>query len=69
LQPTGGTLNKSTGPSWAAGKTVSSGNSLKHGVLSQRAVANREDREAYDALLAQLIEDHVPETSFECTLT
>ena len=59
---------KSTGPNTSGGKANSSRNALKHGVLSQRAVADHEDKEAYEALLAQLIEEHAPETSFECTL-
>ena len=59
---------KSTGPKSAGGKALSSRNALKHGVLSQRAVADHEDRDAYEALLAQLIEEHAPESSLECTL-
>lgn len=59
---------KSTGPSSAAGKTASSRNALKHGVLSQRAIADHEDRKAYEALLGQLIEEYAPKTALECTL-
>lgn len=59
---------RSTGPKSAEGKAISSRNALKHGVLSQRAVADHEDREAFESLLAQLIEEHTPVTSFECTL-
>lgn len=59
---------KSTGPSSAAGKAASSRNALKHGVLSQRAVADHEDRQAYDSLLRQLIDEYSPVTALECTL-
>lgn len=59
---------KSTGPKSAAGKRASSRNALKHGVLSQQAVADHEDRKAYEALLGQLIEEYAPEAALECTL-
>nr|WP_298898236.1 hypothetical protein [uncultured Altererythrobacter sp.] len=59
---------KSSGPTSAAGKAASSRNSLKHGVLSQRAVADHEDRQAYESLLRQLIDEYRPETALECTL-
>ena len=59
---------KSTGPISAAGKASSSRNALKHGVLSQRAIADHENRKAFESLLGQLIEEYAPETALECTL-
>lgn len=58
---------KSTGPKSNAGKTASSRNALKLGVLSQNALADHEDSEAYSALLEQLINELGPESALECT--
>ena len=59
---------KSTGPKSAAGKAASGRNALKHGVLSRQAIAAHEDREAYEALLGQIVEEFGPETALECAL-
>lgn len=59
---------KSTEPKPADGKWASSRNALKHGVLSQEAVADHADRKAYEALLGQLIEGYGPEAALECTV-
>ena len=60
--------SRSTGPRTDSGKAASAQNATRHGVLSQNAVSHYEDREAYDALLEQLIEDHEPEIALECML-
>lgn len=59
---------KSTGPRSEAGKEASSRNAVKHGILSNSVVASEEDQAQFDALLSQLVDDHLPETGTECAL-
>lgn len=46
--------HRSTGPRTAAGKAVSRGNSLKHGLTANPAVGVTEDTAAFDGLLEDL---------------
>lgn len=55
----------STGPRTAEGKARSARNSFSHGVLSDNAVSEYEDREVYQALLDCLIEEHDAQTALE----
>lgn len=59
---------RSTGPRTADGKAVSAQNSVKHGVLSQKAISRYEDRSAYDELVGQLAADIRPATALEDAL-
>lgn len=59
---------RSTGPRTAEGKAASSRNALTHGVLSANAVSIYEDREIYQELLDQLIEEHDAQTAHELAL-
>lgn len=60
---------KSTGPKTTEGKARSSGNSLKHGLLAKNVVITEgegaEDRQAFEALLADMIDQFNPEGSLE----
>ncbi|MGI8961030.1 MAG: hypothetical protein ACR2IV_14950 [Bryobacteraceae bacterium] len=57
--------NKSTGPRTLAGKLASSGNSLKHGLAAPRLIIPGEDRTAFEALLADLLDEHQPASPTE----
>lgn len=59
---------KSTGPTTASGKAASSRNALRHGVLSEKAVSEFEERKQFDALLQGLVADLIPVTTIECML-
>lgn len=50
----------STGPRTSAGKMASSRNSLKHGLAAPQLIIPGEDRTAFDALLADLLDEHQP---------
>jgi hypothetical protein len=57
---------KSTGPRTAAGKYKSSLNALRHGLTAQTVVLlPHEDRAAYDALRAGLLDEFDPHTPLE----
>lgn len=58
----------STGPRTAEGKARSARNSFSHGVLSENAVSEYEDREVYQALLDCLIEEQDAQTALEVAL-
>jgi hypothetical protein len=57
--------NKSTGPRTPAGKLASSGNSLKHGLAAPRLIIPGEDPSAFEALLADLLDEHQPASPTE----
>jgi hypothetical protein len=59
---------KSTGPKTPEGKAKSSKNALKHGVLSEMTVSEKEDEGIFNALLSKLILEHQPETETELVL-
>lgn len=59
---------KSTGPRTTEGKAASSRNALKHGLLSKQAVSDLEDTSAFNALLAQLVDELEPVSVIECAL-
>jgi hypothetical protein len=52
--------SKSTGPRTPAGKLASSGNSLKHGLAAPRLIIPGEDPAAFEALLTDLLDEHLP---------
>ena len=54
-----------TGPRSPEGKTISSGNSLKHGLASGRVIIPGEDPAEYEALLQELLSEHAPATETE----
>jgi len=54
-----------TGPRSPEGKTMSSGNSLKHGLASGRVIIPGEDPAEYEALLQELLSEHAPATETE----
>lgn len=55
----------STGPKTESGKAVSAKNALRHGLASGLLITFWESKEDYDALLADLIEEHQPATTTE----
>ena len=55
----------STGPRTEEGKAISSQNGLKHGLASGTLLIPGEDPAAYEALVADLIAQHQPETPGE----
>ncbi|HEY7305846.1 MAG TPA: hypothetical protein VH601_17100 [Bryobacteraceae bacterium] len=57
-----------TGPRTPEGKTISSGNSLKHGLASGRLIIPGEDPAEFEALLNDLIAEHAPATQTEALL-
>jgi hypothetical protein len=59
---------KSTGPRSAEGKATSSQNALKSGIDSQSQVIRGEDPAALDALAAQYLLDHQPQSAAERAL-
>lgn len=59
---------RSTGPKTGPGKAVSARNALRHGLASGMLIAPWECREDYDALLADLVEEHRPATTTETIL-
>lgn len=60
---------KSTGPSTAAGKTIASRNSIRHGLLAREIVIDNgegaEDRQSFDALLTDLTRQFAPRGPIE----
>ena len=50
----------STGPQTAAGKQISSQNSLRHGLASAKVVLPHEDRAAFEDLQKSLLDEHAP---------
>ena len=54
--------SKSTGPRTDEGKRRSTRNRLRHGFFSSEVVLPGEDGELYAALLAELVEEHKPQT-------
>ena len=59
---------KSTGPKTEEGKARSRLNALKHGILSENAVARHEDCFSYELLLMLLKQDWEPATALELIL-
>jgi hypothetical protein len=59
---------KSTGPRSAEGKAASSQNALKSGIDSQSQIIRGEDPAALDALAAQYLLDHQPQSASERAL-
>ena len=59
---------KSTGPKSAAGKAASAQNSLRHGVLSSHLILPNEIREEFDALVAELQQEFIPQGLLEMSL-
>ena len=59
---------QSTGPKTDAGKAHSSQNARRHGLCSFDFVLRREEREEFDALLADLHEEHRPSCPTEALL-
>jgi hypothetical protein len=57
-----------TGPRSPEGKATSSGNSLKHGLASGRIIIPGEDPAEFEALLADLINEHAPANETESLL-
>ena len=57
-----------TGPRSPEGKTIASGNSLKHGLASGRVIIPGEDPAAFEALLSDLVEEHAPVNETESLL-
>jgi hypothetical protein len=57
-----------TGPRPPEGKATSSGNSLKHGLASGRIIIPGEDPAEFEALLADLINEHAPANETESLL-
>lgn len=59
---------KSTGPKTETGKTASSKNATKHGILSQVAIADHEDGNLFASLTQTLMNEYQPQTSSEFIL-
>ena len=59
---------KSTGPKTPVGKSASSQNSLRHGVLSSHLILPNESRDEFDALLAELQQEFMPQGLLEMSL-
>lgn len=59
---------RSTGPRTPEGRAVSSVNAVRHGVLSNRFVAEHENLSEFSALLDDLIAEFEPETALESLL-
>ena len=59
---------KSTGPKTSVGKSASSQNSLRHGVLSSHLILPNESRDEFDALLAELQQKFMPQGLLEMSL-
>ena len=59
---------KSTGPKSTAGKATSAKNRLSHGVLSSHLILPNENREEYNALLAELQQELMPQGVMEMAL-
>ena len=59
---------KSTGPKTDEGKAASSRNAMRHGILSEVAIADHEDGSLYLALQEQLMAEHEPVTGTEFML-
>src|SRR6185437_5326636 len=64
-QPKSKNQSGPTGPRTPQGKTISSGNSLKHGLASGRLIIPGEDPAEFDALLNDLTAEHAPATPTE----
>jgi len=56
---------KSTGPKTPQGKARSSRNALKHGILSEHTVVQGEDRQAFEAFRARMVESLQPVGAME----
>jgi hypothetical protein len=67
-EPLSSTKAGPTGPRSPEGKTISSGNSLKHGLASGRVIIPGEDPADFEALLADLVSEHSPATETEALL-
>ena len=59
---------KSTGPKSPAGKAISAQNRLSHGVLSSHLILPNESRDEFDALLAELQQEFMPQGLLEMAL-
>ena len=59
---------KSTGPKSTVGKATSAKNRLSHGVLSSHLILPNENREEYNALLAELQQELMPQGVMEMAL-
>jgi hypothetical protein len=60
--------NLPTGPRTDAGKSVSSMNSLKHGLTAKTVVLPGENKAEFDRLYDQLMEEHAPAGALETEL-
>ena len=59
---------RSTGPRTEEGKVRSRANSWKHGLTANRLVIGGEEASEFDELRAALLDDHDPQSAFECEL-
>jgi len=59
---------RSTGPSSPEGRAASSANALRHGILSNRFIADHENYEVFTRLLTDLVAEYEPETALESLL-
>lgn len=59
---------RSTGPNTPEGRAVSSANAVRHGILSNRFIADHENRDVFAELLGDLITEFEPETALESLL-
>jgi hypothetical protein len=59
---------RSTGPRTEEGKARSRANSWKHGLTGSRLVIGGEEASEFDELRAALLDDHDPQSAFECEL-
>ena len=59
---------RSTGPRTEAGKSRSSGNSMKHGLTARSPVIAGEDPEEYERLRAGILQEYMPQGPLEETL-
>ena len=68
LQANRANAKKSTGPRTEQGKARSRTNSWKHGLTANRLVIGGEEAREFDELRAALLDDHDPQSAFECEL-
>jgi len=60
-----GNAKKSTGPRTGRGKALASMNALKHGLTAKKLLIPGESAEEFEALLAELYQEHHPQTASE----
>jgi hypothetical protein len=59
---------RSTGPNTPEGRAISSANAVRHGILSNRFIADHENHDVFAGLLRDLITEFEPETALESLL-